>query len=117
MENEIKVLKSRPGGSDSSPINRFDYTLSTQENFTPPTSIPTVGPMEITEPLVERKKSAGGEERDETWYRRWADPESFGLVHRGMKSKGELWLRDPIAEGIITEPQAEAAYQLYVSPP
>jgi len=52
------------------------------------------------------------EERDETWYRRWADPETFGLVNQGLKGKEESGLRDPIAEGIITEAQAEVAYQL-----
>jgi hypothetical protein len=51
-------------------------------------------------------------DRDDTWYRRWADPETYSSIHRGIHSKEELGLRDPILEGIIPEAHAEVAYQM-----
>lgn len=50
--------------------------------------------------------------RDEAWFREAADPETFGLIDRGMGSKEEHGLRDPVIEGIVTSSHAEAAYQM-----
>jgi hypothetical protein len=50
--------------------------------------------------------------RDEAWYAGSADPVTYGLIYRGIRGKEEAGLRDPIGEGLITESQAEAAYQM-----
>lgn len=52
------------------------------------------------------------EDRDEAWFRRTADPETFGRIDRGILGKEEKGLRDPIAEGIITKRRAEEVYVL-----
>ncbi|RSH92460.1 hypothetical protein EHS25_008876 [Saitozyma podzolica] len=51
--------------------------------------------------------------RDEAWYAGSADPVTYGLIYRGIRGKEEAGLRDPIGEGLITESQAEAAYQIF----
>lgn len=50
--------------------------------------------------------------RDETWYRRAADPEAFSLIHGGMGSMAEHGLRDPVTDGILSASLAEALYQM-----
>jgi hypothetical protein len=62
----------------------------------------------------QRRTSHKGKERDEAWFRRNADPETFSKIDRGIHGKEERGLRDPIAEGIITRRRAEEAFLLYV---
>ncbi|WVW80730.1 hypothetical protein I302_102716 [Kwoniella bestiolae CBS 10118] len=51
--------------------------------------------------------------RFQGWYRSLADPETYGLIHRGMMTRTHEGLRDPIEAGVITEGQAEVAFQIF----
>jgi hypothetical protein len=73
---------------------------------TPYIHVPALSPSTV---LSTQREAEG---RDQSWYLEQADPETYGLILRGMKSKGEHGLKDPVAEGVITAGQAEAAYQL-----
>lgn len=123
LENEVRALRTT-AEKGPSPVNRlFDYSISTHATQATHDSEQTLQSAALTNAMdtgtsgasrMPQLRNAGPEceERDETWYRRWADPETFGLVNQGLKGKEESGLRDPIAEGIITEAQAEVAYQL-----
>lgn len=94
----------------------FDYSISTGPSSSEPNPLPSVhdtSPATNLQrqsiPVESRKKES---DRDETWFRTWADPEKFGLINRGMQGKEEMGLRDPIVEGIVSESQAEIMYQL-----
>jgi hypothetical protein len=54
--------------------------------------------------------------RDDTWFQRQADPETYGMIHGGVIDKVELGLRDPILAGILTEREGVLNYQMYVFP-
>lgn len=55
---------------------------------------------------------AGLSGREEAWYLDSAGPETYGMVHRGLESKADRGLRDPVREGVISEQEAETLYQL-----
>ena len=67
-------------------------------------SLPSSGPA--------RRDGKNKEERDEAWFKRTADPETFGRIDRGILGKEEKGLRDPISEGIISKRRAEEVYVL-----
>jgi hypothetical protein len=86
---------SRAPGAASSPATPYTHI-----------HVPALSPSTV---LSTQREAEG---RDQSWYLEQADPETYGLILRGMKSKGEHGLKDPVAEGVITAGQAEAAYQL-----
>lgn len=100
----------------SPPRHAYDYSIATGHSFSgfgQPVSAYGSSPSKHSpqDPLSVKTRIKEPD-RDETWMRTWADPERFSLINRGMQSKEELGLKDPIEEGIISESQAEMMYLL-----
>lgn len=47
-----------------------------------------------------------------SWMRPWSLPDRYGLMHKGWYGSETEALWDPIAEGVLTPKEAEAAYQM-----
>lgn len=108
LERALDSATSSTRGQSSQRLQTGqDILASFDNNYHSPVSLANT--TASGQPL---RREEAVEGRDEAWFLGKADPESFGLMHRGMKGKEEQGLKDPVAEGILGERQAEAAYQM-----
>ena len=133
MERELKRMQDS-SWSRSSPMAMapFDYSLDPGQTYRSPHTFTTdqslmaawspsttltntniqVNRQIIANAAQGHREGKANEDRDEAWFRRTADPETFGRIDRGILGKEEKGLRDPIAEGIISKRRAEEVYVL-----
>jgi hypothetical protein len=133
MERELKRMQDG-SWNRSSPMAMapFDYSLDPGQTYrsphaftadqsrmaawSPSTTLTNTN-IQVNRPIMANaaqghREGEADEDRDEAWFRRTADPETFGRIDRGILGKEEKGLRDPIAEGVISKRRAEEVYVL-----